>query len=135
MSAEIRVDVAVVGAGIAGIATAYYLSIRDQVASVMLVDSRQAMSFTSAQSGDNYRNWWPHPTMVDFTNDSIDLMEGLARESSNVFRMTRRGYALATRRKTIDDLVTELHAGYAIGDDGAIRMRADGANHSYQAPD
>ena len=135
MSAEIRVDVAVVGAGIAGIATAYYLSIRDQVASVLLVDSRQAMSFTSAQSGDNYRNWWPHPTMVDFTNDSIDLMEGLARESSNVFRMTRRGYALATRRKTIDDLVTELHAGYAIGDDGAIRMRADGANHSYQAPD
>lgn len=135
MSAESRVDVAVVGAGIAGIATAYYLSTRHHVASVLLIDSRQAMSFTSAQSGDNYRNWWPHPTMVDFTNDSIDLMEGLARESSNIFRMTRRGYALATRRKTIDDLVAELYDGYVAENDGGIRIRADGANASYQAPD
>ena len=135
VSADVRVDVAVVGAGIAGIATAFYLCTRHQVASVLLIDSRQAMSFTSAQSGDNYRNWWPHATMVDFTNDSIDLMEGLARESSNIFRMTRRGYALATRRETIDDLVAELHEGYATGDDSEIRIRANGANDSYQAPD
>ncbi len=108
MSTETRVDIAIVGAGIAGIATAYYLCIRHRVESLLLIDSRQAMSFTSAQSGDNYRNWWPHPTMADFTNHSIDLMEELADESSNIFRMTRRGYALATRQKNIDDLIAEI---------------------------
>ena len=73
MPTETRVDVAVVGAGIAGIATAYYLCVRQGIESLLLIDSRQPMSFTSAQSGDNYRNWWPHPTMADFTNRSIDL--------------------------------------------------------------
>lgn len=108
MSAETHVDVAIVGAGIAGIATAYYLCVQHGVRSVLLIDSRQAMSFTSAQSGDNYRNWWPHPTMADFTNHSIDLMEALADESANIFRMTRRGYALATRQTDVEDLVSEI---------------------------
>ena len=108
MPTETRVDVAIVGAGIAGIATAYYLCVRHGIQSLLLIDSRQPMSFTSAQSGDNYRNWWPHPTMADFTNRSIDLMEELADESSNVFRMTHGGYALATRKKDIDDLISDI---------------------------
>ena len=108
MPTDTRVDVAIVGAGIAGIATAYHLCVRQGVRSVLLIDSRQPMSFTSAQSGDNYRNWWPHPMMADFTNRSIDLMEELAEESSNVFRMTHGGYALATRKKDIDDLISDI---------------------------
>jgi len=65
----------------------------------MLIDCRQPMSYTSAQSGDNYRNWWPHPTMTAFTNDSIDQMTRLAHDTGNVFNMTERGYVLATRRQ------------------------------------
>ena len=53
------------------------------------------MSYTSAQSGDNYRNWWPHPTMAAFTNDSIERMRALAIASNDVFNMTARGYVLA----------------------------------------
>ena len=63
------------------------------------------MSYTSAQSGDNYRNWWPHPTMTAFTNDSIDLMQSLAIETNNVFNMTDRGYVLASRRADIGELL------------------------------
>lgn len=66
------------------------------------------MSYTSAQSGDNYRNWWPHPTMTAFTDDSIDLMERLARDTNNVFNMSNRGYVLATRRADIDELVAKV---------------------------
>ncbi len=135
VSAETRVDIAIVGAGIAGIATAYYLCTRHRAKSVLLVDSRQPMSFTSAQSGDNYRNWWPHPTMVAFTNHSIELMEELARESANVFRMTRGGYALATRRRNIDELVAELHNAYASTGDDQIRVRTGQSNESYQLPE
>jgi len=67
------------------------------------------MSYTSAQSGDNYRNWWPHPTMTAFTNDSIELMEKLAHDTDNVFNMTDRGYVLATRQANIDAIRASLH--------------------------
>ena len=92
-----QVDVAIIGAGIAGIAMAYYLCTQYGKKSVLLIDSRPPMSYTSAQSGDNYRNWWPHPVMTAFTNDSIDELDRLAKESNNVFNMTRGGYVLASR--------------------------------------
>ena len=124
-------EIAVIGAGYAGIATAYYLCTEYQKRSVLLVDSRQPMTYTSAQSGDNYRNWWPHPTMVDFTNYSIDLMQRIALESSNVLHMTRRGYALATRRTDIDDLIAELHAGYGGTESDLIRIHRGPSPKSY----
>jgi len=95
-----QVDIAVIGAGIAGIATAYYQCTEHGKKSVLLIDPRQPMSYTSAQSGDNYRNWWPHPVMTAFTNASIDELDRLAKESNNVFNMTRGGYVLASRRDT-----------------------------------
>ncbi len=124
-----------IGAGIAGIATAYYLCTRYKKASVLLVDSRPAMSFTSAQSGDNYRNWWPHPVMTAFTDHSIDLMEQIASKTSNVFNMTRRGYVLATRRQEIDDIIAGLQAGYRGSDPDSIRMHDAASTHSYVPPD
>ena len=93
------VDIAVIGAGVAGIATAYYLCLEQGKTSVVMIDPRQPMSYTSAQSGDNYRNWWPHPVMTAFTNDSIDELDRLARDSKNVFNMTRGGYVLASRKE------------------------------------
>ena len=69
------------------------------------------MSFTSAQSGDNYRNWWPHPVMTAFTNDSIDELDRFADDSGDVFNMTRGGYVLATRRKDIGDFTASLQPG------------------------
>jgi glycine/D-amino acid oxidase-like deaminating enzyme len=61
------------------------------------------MSYTSAQSGDNYRNWWPHPVMAALTNDSIDELDRLARDTDNIFNMTRGGYVLASRALTDGD--------------------------------
>lgn len=69
------------------------------------------MSYTSAQSGDNYRNWWPHPTMAAFTNDSIERMRSLASASNDVFSMTSRGYVLATREREIAEMVSSLPRG------------------------
>ncbi len=48
--------------------------------------------------------------MTAFTNDSIDLMERLARDTNNVFNMSNRGYVLATRRAAIGDLVANVQA-------------------------
>lgn len=104
-------SIVVIGAGIVGISTAYYLLRRHGQRQITLLDSGLPMAFTSAQSGENYRNWWPHPAMVALTNHSIDLMEEIAAESGNRIAMTRRGYALATRSAAIDPLIAQLHDG------------------------
>ena len=108
------VEIAVIGAGIAGIAAAYYLCVEQKKKSVLLIDSRQPMSYTSAQSGDNYRNWWPHRTMTDFTNDSIDELDRFARESDNIFNMTRGGYVLATRQNDVSKIAAEIPGDIAV---------------------
>src|SRR5262249_13830155 len=93
-----RADVVVCGAGIAGIAAAYHLAVRRGLTDVVIVDERPPLSLTSDKSTECYRNWWPGPgdEMVALMNRSIDLLEELARESGNDFRMNRRGYLFAT---------------------------------------
>ncbi len=108
-------DIAVIGAGSIGIAVAYYLVINHGITRIVLIDSADPMAMTSAQSGENYRNWWPHPVMTAFTDDATDLLEDIARQSGNRINMTRRGYVLATRRRTPDDLIAELHRAYGDG--------------------
>jgi sarcosine oxidase, subunit beta len=90
-------EVVICGAGIAGIAAAFHL-VRQGVGDVVLVDERPPLSLTSDKSTECYRNLWPGPgdAMVAAMNRSIDLLEELARESGNVFRMNRRGYLFAT---------------------------------------
>ena len=91
-------DVVVCGAGIAGLAAAYHLSLRRRVGRVLIVDERPPMSLTSDKGTQGYRNWWPGPddTMFRFVSRSIDLLEETAHESGNVFRLNRRGYLFAT---------------------------------------
>jgi glycine/D-amino acid oxidase-like deaminating enzyme len=91
-------EVVICGAGIAGVAAAYHLAVRRGVARVLLVDERPPLTLTSDKSTECYRNWWPGPgdAMVRLMNRSIDLLEELARESGNAFRMNRRGYLFAT---------------------------------------
>ncbi len=128
-------EIAIVGAGIAGIATAYYLSTKHGKRDLVLLDRGPPMGFTTAQSGENYRDWWPHPAMAAFTGRSIELMERIARDSANVIHMTRRGYALATRREPSDDLAGELLAGYGTETRGVVRRWRGHEAGAYEAPD
>ena len=54
-------EVVICGAGIAGIAAAYHLAVKQGVRNVVLVDERPPMSLTSDKSTEAYRNWWPGP--------------------------------------------------------------------------
>ena len=125
----------VIGAGIAGIATAHYLALRPEIGKITIVDRGQPMAFTSAQSGENYRNWWPHPVMTAFTDLSISLMEEIDRTTGDGIGMSRRGYALATRRTDIGELVDALHDGYADADADALRFHGPGDGDAYVPPD
>ncbi|MSP88426.1 MAG: FAD-binding oxidoreductase [Alphaproteobacteria bacterium] len=125
-------EIVIIGAGIVGIATAYFLTVRHGKRDIVILDPRAPMSLTSAASGENYRNWWPHRVMTRFTDRSIDLMEEIARASDNRLHMTRRGYALATRRSEIDGMIAQLHQGY--GEDAArlIRIHEKGGAGTYK---
>jgi glycine/D-amino acid oxidase-like deaminating enzyme len=126
-------DIAVIGAGIVGIAVAWHLVVDHGVKDVVLVEAGDPMGLTSAQSGENYRNWWPHWIMRAFTDDSTTIMEKIARDSGNRIRMTRRGYALCTRRAKPDDLIEDLYRGYSA--EGAHRIRLhEAGSTSYRPP-
>jgi len=115
-------DVAVVGAGSVGIAVAYYLQKEQGFKRIALIDPRDPMSLTSAQSGENYRNWWPHPVMTAFTDHSMQLMEQIDEATGGRLNMTRGGYALVTRRDRPEDLISDLYRGYE-GTPEKIRIR------------
>src|SRR5689334_1656222 len=89
------VNVIICGAGITGVAAAYYLS-KAGIKDILLLDERPPLSLTSDRSTECYRNWWPDAAMLSLMNRSIDLMEELADEYGNVFNMNRRGYLYVT---------------------------------------
>jgi len=121
----LNTQVAIIGAGISGIATAYYLTRLHKITNVLLIDSERPMSFTSAQSGENYRNWWPHPSMVKLMDRSIDLMEELIQKSKNKISIERKGYALSTRHTDINNHITQLYKG--LGEKASELVRFHGS--------
>jgi glycine/D-amino acid oxidase-like deaminating enzyme len=130
-------EVVICGAGIAGIATAYHLT-RRGVRDVILVDERPPLSLTSDKSAECYRNWWPGPgdAMVAAMNRSIDLLEELARESANVFRLNRRGYLYATADPTrVPTLVRAAEEAAALGAGGARMHDRPGNDYRPSPPE
>jgi len=88
-------DIVICGAGITGISAAHFLG-KAGYKNILLIDERPPLSFTSDRSTECYRNWWQDAEMLALMNRSIDLMESLADESGNIFRMNRRGYLYVT---------------------------------------
>jgi glycine/D-amino acid oxidase-like deaminating enzyme len=106
------------------------------VTDVVLVDERPPLSLTSDKSTECYRNLWPGPgdAMVAAMNRSIDLLEELARESGNVFRLNRRGYLFASAdpARTTAFIQTAEHAA-ALGS-GAARVHGTASSDYRPAP-
>lgn len=128
-----NVDIAVIGAGIVGISCAYYLALSRHHPKVALIDPLPPMSLTSAASGENYRNWWPHRVMTAFTDYSTDLMEAISNESNDRLHMTRRGYALATRQANSEGLLRQLYEGYGSTQGASkIRIHEKGGKATYE---
>jgi len=95
---EPTAEIVICGAGIAGVAAAYHLVVKQGMRDVMLVEPGAPLALTSDKSTEAYRNWWPGPgdAMVAFMNRSIDLLEEIARATGNRIQLNRRGYLYAT---------------------------------------
>lgn len=124
-------DIVICGAGITGVSAAHYLS-KAGFKNILLVDERPPLSFTSDRSTECYRNWWPDPEMLALMNRSIDLMETLADESGNIFRMNRRGYLYITAD---ENKIAELKsASLRTSSLGAGQLRVHSAESSNYPP-
>ncbi len=133
---KLQADVVICGAGIAGIATAFYLATRYKLSNVLLVDERPPLSLTSDKSTECYRNWWPGPgdAMVSLMNHSIDRLDELARATANAFHLNRRGYLYATADpQQVDRLAQAAAAASSLGA-GPLRQHAAGAGRSAYQP-
>jgi glycine/D-amino acid oxidase-like deaminating enzyme len=116
-------DVIICGAGITGISAAHFLS-KAGYKDILLTDERPPLSFTSDHSTECYRNWWQDAEMLALMNRSIDLMESLAEESGNIFRMNRRGYLYVTAdQNKIADLESASHLTSNLGA-GPLRIHS-----------
>jgi sarcosine oxidase, subunit beta len=93
-------EVVVCGAGMAGAAAAYQLAVRHRLPNVVIVDEREPLTLTSDKGTQGYRNWFdgPDDTMARFVGRSVGILEELADESGNAFRLSRHGYAFVTAR-------------------------------------
>ncbi|MGD8455072.1 MAG: FAD-binding oxidoreductase [Anaerolineales bacterium] len=127
-------EVVICGAGIGGIATAYFLSVRHGIKDILLVDERAPLSLTSDKSTECYRNWWPGPgdAMVQMMTRGIDLLEEFAIESKNLFHLNRRGYLYATadpnRVAGLEGFAEEASSLGA----GEIRCHPQGSSNTYR---
>ena len=125
-------DVLICGAGIAGVATAYFLARHHGVRDIVIVDERPPLTLTSDKSSEGYRNWWPGPgdEMVQLMNRSVDLLEEMAIKNDNRFHMNRRGYVYLTadpeRANNMEQQALEIEGL------GAGALRADG-RYEYRA--
>lgn len=126
--------IVICGAGIAGIAAAYFLGVRSGVRDVVLIDERRPLSLTSDKSTEAYRNWWPGPddAMMRLMDRSIDLLEELSDASDNIFHMNRRGYVYATADPARALEYRRSAEGMAQRGAGPLRIHDGSGSDSYQ---
>jgi glycine/D-amino acid oxidase-like deaminating enzyme len=127
-----RSEIVICGAGIAGLTAAYQLAARRGGAGITLIDEREPFTLTSDKGTQGYRNWWPGPddTMVRFVSRSIDLLEELARETNNLFRLSRRGYLFITHDEQRVPELRNTAEGVSRFGMGALRVHPGAAPYS-----
>ena len=91
--------ITICGAGIAGVACAYYLSQKNNQHDIVVIDKLAPLSLTTSKSGENFREYWPQPCMNEFISHSIDLMEQLLNEHPGEFTMSYFGYDFVSHNK------------------------------------
>jgi sarcosine oxidase, subunit beta len=118
-----RADAVICGAGIAGAAAAWELTVRRGLRTVLVVDPLPPLSLTSDKSTECYRNWWPGPddSMVRLMNRSIDLLERLEVRSGRL-HLNRRGYAYVTADADVASALERESREIASLGAGALRI-------------
>lgn len=120
---EDNYDVVVVGAGIAGVATAYAL-VNAGAGRVAILDDGPPLGMTSDKSTECFRNFWPgtDSAMLDLVGTSISRLMQLADISNDRFQLRQQGYLFATARpEELEELARQAAAVEKFGG-GPLRI-------------
>ncbi|MDX1555996.1 MAG: FAD-dependent oxidoreductase, partial [Xanthomonadales bacterium] len=117
---------AIVGAGIAGASVAFWLAVRHGLTDVVLIDRDQPLSFTTASSGENFRDCWPQPWMTDLMVRSIHLMDEFNGQSGGAFTMRYSGYEFVSESREAEMFGWGARAAQA-GEGSVVRISGDTA--------
>ncbi len=123
-----KLPIIICGAGICGVSAAYFLA-KSGSADVVLLDDRPPLTLTSDRSTECYRNWWPDPAILSLMNRSIELLEELARNSSNCFHMNRRGYLYVSGDTERVQSMSEGCARISASGGGPLRIHDKASSH------
>jgi len=116
-------DVVIVGAGIAGIATAYALA-RRRIGRIVIVDQRPPLSLTSNRPEANYRTWWPQPAMVALAERSLEIIDELNADGAEI-PLDRRGYLYVSATASAAALEAVVANHPATRASGAVALSGD----------
>lgn len=110
MSNNTTPNIVILGAGIAGLATAYHLSVKHGIKNIAIVDERAPMELTSSRGTMAYRNWFPGPgdAMVQLMNRSIDLLQEIDAVSNQAVQLSQNGYLYFTAQESQIETWREL---------------------------
>ncbi|HZQ06559.1 MAG TPA: FAD-dependent oxidoreductase [Anaerolineae bacterium] len=91
-------NLVILGAGMAGLATAYHLAVNHNIPKITIVDERAPLGLTSSRGTMAYRNWFPGPgnSLVRFINRSIELLEQIDDQTAHAIQLSRGGYVYLT---------------------------------------
>ncbi len=94
-------DILILGAGIAGLSTAYHLAVKHHLKHILVVDERAPLGLTSSRGTMAYRNLFPGPgdAMVQLMNRSIELLQAIDAQSHHTIQLTQNGYMYFTARE------------------------------------
>jgi sarcosine oxidase subunit beta len=122
-------DIVILGAGIAGLSTAYHLAVKHNVKNIALVDEREPLGLTSSRGTMAYRNWFPGPgdAMVRLMNRSIDLLQEVDAETNHALQLSQNGYIYFTARESQIPIWRELARDAERRGVGAFRDNASRA--------
>jgi glycine/D-amino acid oxidase-like deaminating enzyme len=126
--------IVICGAGVMGISAAYQLAVQHGLSNILILDELPPFTLTSDKSTECYRNWWPGPgdAMVQLMNRSISLMEEMAAQNNNIFKMNKRGYLyVSTDLTNVDALRRSAQEASALG---AGELREHGLDSTTYSP-
>ncbi len=127
---ETKAEVVICGAGIAGIATAYFLTVQSGVQNVVLLERDTPLTLTSDKSTECYRNWWggADNAMVSLMNQSIDWLEKIATQTNNQIHLNKRGYLYVTSDPAKISIMREAAEVAAKNGAGELRVHDSSSN-------
>jgi len=112
---DLKADIAVVGGGIMGCSTAYYLA-KAQVGKVILIEQNALGSGSTGSCAGGFRQQFPTIAECQLAKESVDILSGLEAELDYDFKFRQGGYLiLSYSEEESNKMLTQIRMQQGLG--------------------